>query len=129
MQPSIGSVDPRRYPKPEHPFDGLQIIWKDGLPKDRAEESTIETTLVGAGLTSRYSAIKRLLDGDDDAAKEEMDRIDEEQAQATIGAQAAVGGNAPPADSVNQSAQIVAQLRGAQGGGTNTPEEGGPKPQ
>lgn len=60
-------------------LDGLSITWKDGLPDDPAERSTIEATLITSGLTSKYSAIKRLLDGDDDAAQAEMLRIAQEQ--------------------------------------------------
>lgn len=125
-------------PQDPGPFEGLQIVWKDGLPKDRAEDSTIESTLVASQLTSHYSSIKRLLDGDDDAAQEEMDRIKQEQMDQTFNpvlVGAVAQGGAPPAnqqpqgatDNIQQSAQLVAQLRGAQGGGTNQPEEGGPK--
>jgi len=66
--------------KPKQIFDGLQIHWKDGLPKDRAEDSTIESTLITSGLTSKFSAILRLNDGDVEATEEEMERIEEEQA-------------------------------------------------
>jgi hypothetical protein len=133
MQPSYARTKPKT-----DLLEGLQITWKDGLPKDRAEESTIESTLIASELTSHYSSIKRLLDGDDDAAQEEIDRIRQEQADAVFNpaliAPAAPGGapasgtQGPPADNIAASAQLVAQLRGGQGGGTNTPDEGGPKP-
>lgn len=136
MQPNYSK------PKAAKPdlLEGLQITWKDGLPKDRAEESTIESTLIASELTSHYSSIKRLLDGDDDAAQEEIDRIRQEQADAVFNPAlippAAPGGattGAPtntgaPADNIAASAQLVAQLRGGQGGGINKPDEGGVKP-
>lgn len=97
---------------PLDPFDGIQIEWKDGLPKDPAEESTIETTLITAGLTSKYSAIKRLLDGDDEATQAEMDRIEEEH-QKSMDEQMAMGmgGPAPPGNEMAQSAQMVANVK------------------
>ena len=57
------------------------IVWKDGLPDDPLERAQIEQILKAAGLTSDYSAIKRLHDGDGAAAQEEMRRIQEERAQ------------------------------------------------
>ena len=82
----------------EEPKEGLQITWKDGLPDDPFERMQIEVGLIGAGLTSKHSAIKRLLDGDDEAAEAEMRRIEEEQ-QANQMAEAAMGmGIAPPQD-------------------------------
>jgi hypothetical protein len=72
-------------PNNHGPLPGLRIDWKDGLPKDPAEESVIEATLRGAGLTSRYSAIKRLADGDDKATQEEMERIRQEQLSRYMG--------------------------------------------
>ncbi len=82
----------------EEPRKGLQISWKDGLPDDPFERMQIEAGLIGAGLTSKHSAIKRLLDGDDEAAEAEMQRIEEEQ-QANQMAEAALGmGIAPPQD-------------------------------
>ena len=87
--------------------EGLQITWKDGLPDDPFERAQIEQILVTSGLTSKYSAIKRLLDGDDAAAEEEMRRIEEEQ-QASQMAEAAMGmGMAPP-----QDATEAQELRG-----------------
>ena len=79
-------------------FAGLQIHWKDGLPDDRLERTTIESTLVTAGLTSRYSAIKRLNDGDDKATREEMARIEAEEMQATLSAAVTAQGQRPPAN-------------------------------
>src|SRR3712207_5235916 len=42
------------------------IMWKDGLPDDPLERAQIEQILKTAGLTSTYSSIKRLHDGDDE---------------------------------------------------------------
>jgi hypothetical protein len=64
-------------------FEGLTITWKDGLPDDRLESAMIESTRVTAGLTSRYSAIKRLHDGNAAAATEEQARIQKEELEAT----------------------------------------------
>jgi hypothetical protein len=98
-----------------HPFEALQIDWKDGLPKDRAEDSTIESTLVTSGLTSKYSAIKRLNDGDDKAAEEELERIKEEQNEAMM-AEAAMGGG-PGMNSADTqgSAGLIQSLKGSSG--------------
>jgi len=92
----------------------MQIHWKDGLPKDRAEDSTIEATLITSGLTSKFSAILRLNDGDLEATEEEMERIEEEgQAQAEKDAMVAqVGGGGPAGRALSQSAQVAASLRG-----------------
>src|SRR5215211_2021766 len=54
---------------------GVQIHWKDGLPDDPLERSQIEQILVTSGLTSKYSAIKRLRDGSDEEAVAELERI------------------------------------------------------
>lgn len=90
-----------RDPEPE----GLQITWKDGLPDDPFERAQIEQILKTTGLTSTYSAIKRLLDGDDKAAEAEMKRIAEEQQQSQM-AEAAMGaGMVPPQDA--QEAQDI----------------------
>lgn len=87
--------------------EGLQITWKDGLPDDPFERAQIEQILITSGLTSKYSAIKRLLDGDDDAAQAEMERIEEEQQKSQM-AEAVMGaGMIPPADA--QEAQNVKQ--------------------
>jgi hypothetical protein len=96
-------------------FDGLQIDWKDGLPKDSTEEVTNESTLYTAGLTSLYSSLKRRLDGDDEAAQEEMERIKQEQAEKTLGEFAAGAGVAPPGvEDVQGSANILSQVRSQQ---------------
>lgn len=60
--------------------EGLQLTWKDGLPDDPLERAQIEQIQILSGITSKYSAIKRSLDGDGDAAEEEMKRIEEERA-------------------------------------------------
>jgi hypothetical protein len=59
---------------------GVTITWKDGLPDDRFERAQIEQILTESGLTSQYSAIKRLREGDDAEAREEMERIAQEKA-------------------------------------------------
>jgi hypothetical protein len=59
--------------------------WKDGLPDDRLERAQIEQILRSADLTSIYSSIKRLHDGDGEAAREEMRRIEEERIQQEAG--------------------------------------------
>lgn len=59
-------------------IEGLTIEWNDGLPDDETEETANETAQVEAGLSSRFSSIKRLHNLDDDGAKAEMERINEE---------------------------------------------------
>src|SRR5215212_7490698 len=57
----------------------VTIAWKDGLPDDALERAQIEQLLTSSGLTSRYSAIKRLRDGSDQEALAELERISAEQ--------------------------------------------------
>lgn len=86
MQPpevraSIPPPDPSTPIAPEDTSDGLTITWKDGLPDDPLERAQIEQIVITSGLTSKFSAIKRLLDGDVDAAQDEMERMAEEGAE------------------------------------------------
>ena len=55
------------------------IAWKDGLPDDEAEMVQTEAVAVGAGITSKLSAMKRAYGYDDDQAEEELKRIAEEE--------------------------------------------------
>ena len=55
------------------------ILWKDGLPDDEAEMVQTEAVAVGAGITSKFSAMKRAYGYDDDQAEEELKRISEEE--------------------------------------------------
>ncbi len=95
-----------REPEPE----GLQITWKDGLPDDPFERMQIETGLIAAGLTSKYSAIKRLLDGDDDAAEAEMARMEEEQNQSRM-AEAAMGIGMPPPQDAQDAQEMRSKMK------------------
>jgi hypothetical protein len=55
--------------------DHVVITWKDGLPDDPLERAQIEQILTSSGLTSKYSAIRRLRDGNDEEAAAEIERI------------------------------------------------------
>ena len=55
------------------------IAWKDGLPDDEAEMVQTEAVAVGAGITSKLSAMKRAYGYDDGQAEEELKRIAEEE--------------------------------------------------
>lgn len=55
------------------------IEWKDGLPDDDAEMVQTEAVAVGAGITSKFSAMKRAYGYDDDQAEEELKRISDEE--------------------------------------------------
>ena len=55
------------------------IAWKDGLPDDEAEMVQTEAVAVGAGITSKLSAMKRAYGYDDDQAEEELKRIAAEE--------------------------------------------------
>ncbi len=112
---SARQVEPLEEKKPlvqvirEEPKEGLQITWKDGLPDDPFERMQIETGLIGAGLTSKHSAIKRLLDGDEEAAEAEMRRIEEEQ-QANQMAEAAMGMQIPPPQDQQEAQETREQM-------------------
>jgi hypothetical protein len=120
--------------KPKDPYKSLQIGWKDGLPADRTEDVANEVALKTAGLTSTYSAILRLNDGDADAAEKEMARIEEEQQKSML-QEVAMGGGPPPpqgeGQQANEAAQIVAASKSKKGGvtdDTRRPDEGGREP-
>ncbi|MCR5336664.1 MAG: phage portal protein [Synergistes sp.] len=51
------------------------ITWKDGLPDDEAEAVNTSSAAVGAGISSKLSAIKRTFGLDDKQAAEEMKQI------------------------------------------------------
>lgn len=55
------------------------IEWKDGLPDDEAEMVQTEAVAVGAGITSKFSAMKRAYGYDDDQTEEELKRISDEE--------------------------------------------------
>lgn len=56
-----------------------RIAWRDGLPDDETERTQNEATAVGAGLTSKRSAMKRLYELNDKQADEEQRLIDDEK--------------------------------------------------
>jgi hypothetical protein len=89
---------------------GLHITWKDGLPDDPFERMQIETGLIAAGLTSKYSSIKRRLDGDDEATEAEMQRIEEEQ-KASQMAEAAMGVGMPPPSDQMEAQETREQMK------------------
>lgn len=60
----------------------IRIVWRDGLPEDPSEQATIESTRIAAGLTSRYSALRRLDGDNEEALQAELARIDEDEASA-----------------------------------------------
>ena len=74
---------------------GIQVHWKDGLPDDPLERAQIEQILTSGGLTSKYSAIKRLRDGDASEAAAELERIAREEAEKAARAAAAAEEGAP----------------------------------
>lgn len=55
-----------------------KIEWRDGLPDDDTERTTNEATAVGAGISSKQSAMKRLYRMNDEQAEEELKRIEGE---------------------------------------------------
>jgi hypothetical protein len=107
--------------------DGVAISWKDGLPDDRFERAQTEQILVESDLTSRYSAIKRLLDGDEEGVREELARIAEEEGvdAARNAAIAAARGlpvqeqEPPPEKESESSRRTKAKLKQERGQGDN----------
>ena len=86
----------------------VAISWKDGLPDDRFERAQIEQILVESDLTSRHSAIKRLLDGDNEQTREELERIRaEEGVDAARNAAIAAARGAPVEDPVEEEEEEV----------------------
>ena len=61
------------------------------MPQDRQEQALIEQIQVASGVTSRYSALVRLL-GDAEAASEELLRIQQEEAENAAKASRIAGG-------------------------------------
>lgn len=115
----------------EETNDGLIIAWKDGLPDDPLERAQIEQILITAGLTSKFSSIKRLLDGDHDAAEEEIGRMDEEAAQTDameINKESAIfAAQAPPEDVPPGSAEALDKAK-AERGMSGTANDRSPQP-
>jgi hypothetical protein len=110
------------------------INWKDGLPDDPVERAQIEQILVGSDLTSRYSAIKRLRDGDDEDAREELERIAQEEGlEAARAAAFAAGGRTPeeesekpePMGASRSSRQVMARMKQERG---QNPDQAGRDP-
>jgi hypothetical protein len=107
--------------------DGITIAWKDGLPDDRFERAQIEQILVESELTSRYAAIKRLKDGDDEETREELQRIAEEEGieAARSAALAAARGapvqeeEEPPPAKSESSKRTLARMKQERGQGDN----------
>jgi hypothetical protein len=90
---------------------GVQIAWKDGLPDDPLERAQIEQILTESGLSSKYSAIKRLRDGDDEEAQAEIQRILEEEGleAARQAAAMAAQGNATLAEEDEEQQEPVSR--------------------
>ena len=61
-------------------LEDIHITWQDGLPDDDMERTQIEVQRYGAGLTSRESALKRLDGLEGQSLKDEIARIEGEQA-------------------------------------------------
>jgi len=96
------------------PPDHVVITWKDGLPDDPLEKAQIESILIGSSLTSQYSAIKRLRDGDDEEAAAELARILEERgvdAAREAAIAAAQGAPVPGEEEETQEEKSTSQRR------------------
>lgn len=85
----------------------VEIAWKDGLPDDEKEQTQIEAQKRQAGLTSLLSAIQRLEDLDEKAAKEEIGRIREELFATPLG-----GGSEATNGSLTRSRALFEGLAG-----------------
>jgi hypothetical protein len=59
----------------------IAITFNDGLPVDRLEQAMVERIQVESGVTSKFSALVRIL-GDAEAARAELERINGEKAEA-----------------------------------------------
>lgn len=70
----IGDDNYKLTGEPEHP----EIKWQDGLPIDDYEEVTNEVAKIDAGIQSKVGAIMNIDDLDEEAAKEKLDEINEE---------------------------------------------------
>jgi hypothetical protein len=60
----------------------IRVEWRDGLPDDPREETETEAMAVGAGITSRRSAVRRLHHLSGAALEDELNEIDADQAMA-----------------------------------------------
>lgn len=60
----------------------VRIEWRDGLPDDPREETETEAMAVGAGITSRRSAVRRLHRLSGGELEDELNEIDADQAMA-----------------------------------------------
>ena len=56
-------------------LDRVHITWKDGLPEDPMENTTIESTRYAAGLSSLESSLRRLDGLEGEALQQEVNRI------------------------------------------------------
>lgn len=59
--------------------DAPNIRWRDGLPKDLAQDSQTENNRIASMTTSRLDAIRRLDDCDEETALAVLDQIEREQ--------------------------------------------------
>lgn len=57
------------------PLSKISITWYDGLPEDETQVTANESMLVGAGLSSKKTAIKRIHGFNDEQAQAEIDQI------------------------------------------------------
>lgn len=71
--------------------DYITIDWKDGLPADEKEETTIASMQKDAGLASTERLIRRLHGLEGEALEAEMDRITDEMAAGAAPSPAAAG--------------------------------------
>ena len=129
----MGAVRERRNDRirksNEDPWKALNVNWRDGLPADRTEDVANEVALFTAGLTSKYSSILRLNDGDAEATDQEIERIKEEQEEQAMSGALIGGADLPQDGEIQQSASLIQAARqGEKTGDTRTPEEGGNKP-
>lgn len=124
----------RKGISPEDTSDGLTITWKDGLPDDPLERAQIEQIVITSGLTSKFSAIKRLLDGDVEAAEDEMERMAEEGAEQAQADADALMMQIPPGEEDQQSGppaddKNMAKAKAERGIGGSANDKQSPKKQ
>lgn len=65
-------------------LDGIEppnVRWRDGLPKDTAQDSQTENNRIASKTSSRLSSIRRLDDCDEATALAELERIRREQSE------------------------------------------------
>lgn len=108
----LDTIRLRRLAKMVHRMEGkpdaelANVIHGEPLPVDDKERAEIERSLVGAGpLSSRLSAIKRLRNVED--AQEELDKIEDEEAESVSNTSSARGGSPLPTPAGLRAAGIT----------------------